>query len=155
MRAYIHVSWLDPCKVRRITIVGSEKMVVYNDLAGDQKIRIYDVGIEEDAIVDPVYGEPVKYRLGDIVSPRLTPQEPLACRRRTCSTASARGGAAHRRAAAVSRSARVLEAANDALHSGREVLARPRRRVIDITIDSIPAFTPLAGPVVLDQQATA
>ena len=80
VRAYIHVSWLDPCKVRRVTIVGSEKMVVYNDLALEGKIRIYDIGLEEDVNGEAVFGEPVKYRRGDIVSPHLTQAEPLACR---------------------------------------------------------------------------
>ena len=72
--AYIHVSWLDPCKVRRITIVGSEKMAVYNDMATEGKIRIYDVGLEEESI----YPEPVKYRRGDIVAPAIKVHEPLA-----------------------------------------------------------------------------
>ena len=76
IRAYIHVSWLDPCKVRRVTVVGSEKMVVYNDLAPEGKIRIYDVGLEENINGDS-YGEPVKYRRGDIVSPHFSVSEPL------------------------------------------------------------------------------
>jgi len=38
---HIHVSWLDPCKIRRLTIVGSKKMVVYNDIAASEKIKIY------------------------------------------------------------------------------------------------------------------
>jgi len=37
--AYVHVSWLDPCKVRRVTVVGSKKMAVYNDIENEQKIK--------------------------------------------------------------------------------------------------------------------
>ena len=152
VRAYIHVSWLDPCKVRRVTIVGSEKMVVYNDLAGDQKIRVYDVGLEDDDR-DPAYGEPVKYRLGDIVSPRVTPQEPLAVQAahmldciRTGSTPSTDGLSG----LAV---ARVLEAANASLHSGREMLLEPSP-VIDITIDPTPLYAQVPAASMLDSQAT-
>jgi len=42
---HIHVSWLEPCKVRRLTVVGDEKMVVYNDVAAEEKLRIYDKGV--------------------------------------------------------------------------------------------------------------
>jgi predicted dehydrogenase len=154
IRAYIHVSWLDPCKVRRVTIVGSEKMVVYNDLAGDQKIRIFDVGIEDSGDLDPHYGEPVKYRLGDIVSPRVTPQEPLAVQAahmincmRTGATPSTDG---HSGLAV----ARVLEAANAALHAGSEVLI-DTGPVIDITMDPVPLYAPpLPAAAILDSQAT-
>ncbi|HTD50787.1 MAG TPA: Gfo/Idh/MocA family oxidoreductase [Acidimicrobiia bacterium] len=153
VRAYIHVSWLDPCKVRRVTIVGSDKMVVYNDLAGDQKIRIYDVGIEAGDDPDPRFGQPVKYRIGDIFSPRVTPQEPLAVQ------------AAHlidcMRTGAVPRTdghnglavARVLEAANTALRSGSEVLlASPP--VLDIAIDPVALYPPVSAAAILDSQAT-
>jgi len=42
--AHIHVSWLEPCKVRRLTVVGSSTMVVYNDIEPMEKIKIYDKG---------------------------------------------------------------------------------------------------------------
>jgi predicted dehydrogenase len=45
VQANIHVSWLDPCKVRRVTVVGSKKMAVYNDLAAEERIRIHDKGV--------------------------------------------------------------------------------------------------------------
>ena len=45
MSANIHVSWLDPCKVRRVTAVGSKKMAVYDDLAADERIRVLDKGV--------------------------------------------------------------------------------------------------------------
>jgi predicted dehydrogenase len=153
MRAYVHVSWLDPCKVRRVTIVGSEKMVVYNDLAGDQKIRIYDVGIEDAGALDPAYGAPVKYRLGDIFSPRVMPQEPLAVQAAhmiDCIRTGATPRTDGRNGLAV---ARVLEAANTALRSGSEVLLDDNR-VIDITIDSVPLYTPVPAASLLDSQAT-
>jgi predicted dehydrogenase len=75
--AYVHVSWLDPEKVRRTTVVGTEKMVVYNDVAPNEPIRIYDSGVS----VDGGEARPsalVRYHQGDIVSPRIPVQEPLA-----------------------------------------------------------------------------
>ncbi len=43
--ANVHISWLDPLKVRRMTVVGSEKMVVYDDVSADAKITVYDKGV--------------------------------------------------------------------------------------------------------------
>jgi len=48
--AHIHVSWLDPCKVRQITVVGSHKMLVYDDVESLEKIRIYDRGLRDRPI---------------------------------------------------------------------------------------------------------
>lgn len=73
--AHVHVSWLDPRKVRRVTVVGSEKMAVYNDVDQNEPIRIYDTGIDESQSLDPSWS--VSYRVGDIRSPRVTGPEPL------------------------------------------------------------------------------
>jgi predicted dehydrogenase len=78
--AHIHVSWLDPCKVRRVTAVGSQKMAVYNDLAGDERLRIYDKGVEGHGL--PEIGEemhhfPVHYRQGGMHAPFIDLAEPL------------------------------------------------------------------------------
>lgn len=75
--ANLHVSWLDPCKIRRTTFVGSKKMVVYDDVEQLEKIRIYDKGVD----VQPHYetfGEfHLAYRFGDIFTPKLDDREPL------------------------------------------------------------------------------
>jgi predicted dehydrogenase len=77
VRSNIHVSWLDPRKVRYITAVGSRKMVVYNDMADRERIRIYDKSaIPPDASDGPLSG--VAYHLGDVVSPFVPFAEPLA-----------------------------------------------------------------------------
>ncbi|NMO90397.1 Gfo/Idh/MocA family oxidoreductase [Actinomycetospora sp. TBRC 11914] len=74
--AYVHVSWLDPCKVRRVTVVGERKMAVYNDLSDNERVRVYDIGV--DALEsDDVHAMPVSYRTGDIVSPYIQHAEPL------------------------------------------------------------------------------
>ena len=78
----IHVSWLDPHKVRRITVVGSERMVVYDDIAED-KVSIYDKGIDRMAILgehmdfDNPSGFSFNHRSGDEVCPRIQWEEPL------------------------------------------------------------------------------
>jgi predicted dehydrogenase len=77
VQAYIHVSWLDPCKVRRITIVGDKKMVVYDDVEMLEKIRIYDKGVSTPDHTDN-YGEfQLSYRFGNITVPFISTQEPL------------------------------------------------------------------------------
>src|SRR5512140_3493641 len=75
--AYVHVSWLDPCKVRRVTVVGSKKMIVYNDMENEQKLRIYDKGVEAPAYTDGSGECPCNYRCGDIRIPNIRIVEPL------------------------------------------------------------------------------
>ncbi|MBE0685923.1 MAG: Gfo/Idh/MocA family oxidoreductase [Anaerolineaceae bacterium] len=76
--AHLHLSWLDPCKVRRITAVGSKKMVVYNDIENDAKIKIYDKGIDLDPDDVTGFGEfHYNYRTGDITIPNIRFTEPL------------------------------------------------------------------------------
>jgi predicted dehydrogenase len=75
--AFIHVSWLDPCKVRRVTVVGSKKMIVYNDVSTDQLIKIYDKGVEAPAYTDGFGEFHFNYRSGDITIPNIRTIEPL------------------------------------------------------------------------------
>lgn len=76
--AYIHVSWLDPCKVRRITVVGSKKMAVYNDIEAEQKIKIYDKGVDAPPYTNGGFGEfQCSYHSGDITIPSIRFAEPL------------------------------------------------------------------------------
>jgi predicted dehydrogenase len=74
--AHVELSWLAPSKLRRTTIVGSRKMVVYDDTS-TEPVRIFDSGV---LLRDPEsFGEyRLTYRTGDIVSPRVDPAEPLA-----------------------------------------------------------------------------
>jgi predicted dehydrogenase len=73
--AHVELSWLAPSKLRRTTIVGSEKMIVYDDTS-QEPVRIFDSGV---SFRDPQsFGEfQLSYRMGDIVSPRLENVEPL------------------------------------------------------------------------------
>ena len=75
--AFIHSSWLDPNKIRKTTVVGSEKMLVYDDVETQEKIKIYDKGVDAPPYYD-TYGDfQFTYRYGDIYSPRLDDYEPL------------------------------------------------------------------------------
>ncbi len=75
MIGHLHVSWLDPHKTRKVTVVGSEKMVVFDDMESDRKVTVYDKG----AVVPTYesYGEYVTLRFGDIHIPRVPNDEPL------------------------------------------------------------------------------
>src|SRR6266404_9513479 len=80
--ANVHVSWLDPQKVRKMIVVGSRKMVVYDDVA-ENKIAIYDKGIDRKAILgqNMAFDQPqptqFNYRSGDILLPEVKFTEPL------------------------------------------------------------------------------
>jgi predicted dehydrogenase len=77
LRAQVHVSWLDPCKVRQVTVVGSQRMAVYNDLLDEERIRVYDKGIVAARQGDP-RNPPMSYRYGGIYAPFIPLQEPLS-----------------------------------------------------------------------------
>ena len=75
--AFIHSSWLDPNKIRRTTIVGSRRMLVYDDIEPQEKIKIYDKGVEVPPYYDTFAEFQFSYRYGDIHSPRIEDYEPL------------------------------------------------------------------------------
>jgi len=75
--AFIHNSWLDPNKIRRTTIVGSRKMLVYDDIENQEKIKIYDKGVDVPSYYDTFADFQMSYRYGDIYSPRIEDYEPL------------------------------------------------------------------------------
>ncbi|MDE3117373.1 MAG: Gfo/Idh/MocA family oxidoreductase [Nitrospirota bacterium] len=74
--AHIHLSWLDPHKTRRTTIVGSKKMVVFDDMEPTDKVRIYDKGVD----IKPqavAYEDYLHVRFGDVLIPHIGSIEPL------------------------------------------------------------------------------
>jgi UDP-N-acetyl-D-glucosamine dehydrogenase len=77
VRAALHVSWLDPNKTRHITIVGSRKMAVYDDVATLEKIRVYDKGVDAPPHTDSFGEFQLSYRYGNITIPHLPGTEPL------------------------------------------------------------------------------
>ena len=73
LAAHLHLSWLDPHKERRFTVVGSKKMATFDDMEVERKLTVYDKGFDEDFAS---YGEYIA-RSGDITSPRVPNEEPL------------------------------------------------------------------------------
>ena len=74
--AHSHVSWLDPHKVRRLTVVGSRQMAVFDDTEPTEKLRIYDKGVDRVPTYS-TYGDALTLRFGDIYVPSIEMQEPL------------------------------------------------------------------------------
>jgi predicted dehydrogenase len=73
LAAHLHLSWLDPHKERRFTVVGSKKMATFDDMDLERKVTVYDKGFDQDV---NSYGEYIA-RSGDIWSPRVSNEEPL------------------------------------------------------------------------------
>jgi predicted dehydrogenase len=73
LAAHLHLSWLDPHKERRLTVVGSRRMATFDDMELERKLTVYDKGFDEAA---GSYGEYIT-RSGDIWSPRVPNREPL------------------------------------------------------------------------------
>ncbi len=71
--AHLHLSWLDPHKERRFTVVGSRRMATFDDMAIEGKVTVYDKGFDESS---RSYGEYIT-RSGDTYSPHISNDEPL------------------------------------------------------------------------------
>src|SRR5437660_10717916 len=115
--AHVQLSWLDPHKERKLTVVGAKKMVVFDDMEPREKLRIYDKGVERPPEYRS-YGEALSIREGDIFIPKIPAVEPLAAEL-THFVRAARGAEAPRATAEDGvRVVRVLEAASRSLARG-------------------------------------
>jgi predicted dehydrogenase len=115
--AHVQMSWLDPHKERKLTVVGAKKMVVFDDMEPREKLRIYDKGVDRPPEYGS-FGESLAIREGDIFIPRIPAVEPLAAELAHFVRA-ARGTEAPRASAADGvRVVRVLEAASRSLARG-------------------------------------
>ena len=145
--AIIHSSWHDPRKVREMTIVGSKRMIVYDDIAGAEKIKIHDVRIERPPHYDTFAAFHYAYHYGDTYSPYIKQDEPLKtecqhfvdCIRedRVPLTSGETGLAV----------VKILEASSVSLkHNGASVELAPQKRSVRIeTLPEAGAFTPPAA----------
>jgi len=77
MVAFVQSSWLDPDKIRKMTVVGSRKMMVYDDVQPAEKIRIYDKGVQKPSHYDTFAEFPYSYKYGDTLIPKIEGAEPL------------------------------------------------------------------------------
>src|SRR4051794_17125302 len=123
--ANVQLSWLAPHKVRQSIVVGSKRMVVYDDTATDGAVRIYDRGF--DFTEPSTFGEyQLTYRSGDMVVPRLDPAEPLGLELADFATAIDSGTVPRSHARLGVEIVRVLEAAHASLtSSGAPVALAP------------------------------
>lgn len=132
---YGYVSWLDPRKVRQVTVVGTRKMAVYDDIA-EEKLRIFDRGVnggeERHASGAKLHEMPISYHNGDIVSPQVHFQEPLmledqhfvdCIRNRTRLLSDGNSGAAV---------VAVLEAIDRAMNAGQSVAIAPHTGIAEL-----------------------
>ena len=117
MIAHINVNWLSPVKVRTTLIGGEKKMLVWNDLEADEKIRIYDKGAEMTN-GQGVYDLLVSYRSGDMWAPRIDQMEALAAETKYFADCVSTGKAPFNDGKAGLRIVRILEAASKSLKQG-------------------------------------
>ena len=75
--AHLHTSWLDPHKIRKVTVVGSRKMAVIDDVAASEKVRLYDKGVDIAEAGYADYTQAMTLRSGDIHIPKIAMAEPL------------------------------------------------------------------------------
>ncbi|MGA7615488.1 MAG: Gfo/Idh/MocA family oxidoreductase [Thermoanaerobaculia bacterium] len=75
--AHVHVNWLAPVKIRLTMIGGSRKMVVWDDVEPDTKLRIYDRGVDAAPTAEAIYRTLVQYRTGDMYAPKIEKAEAL------------------------------------------------------------------------------
>jgi predicted dehydrogenase len=106
LAAHLHLSWLDPHKERRFTVVGSKRMATFDDMEIERKVTVYDKGFDQDF---SSYGEYIA-RSGDIWSPRIPNEEPLKIECRHFVERVRDGGEPRSGAASGLRVVRVLEA---------------------------------------------
>lgn len=115
--AHAQMSWLDPHKERRLTVVGSKQMAVFDDMAVREKLRIYDKGVDRPPEYRS-YGESLAVREGDIFIPRISNAEPLAAQLKHFVQVVRRQTPARADAADGVRVVRVLDAASRSLQQG-------------------------------------
>jgi len=112
--AHMHLSWLDPHKMRKLTVVGRDKMAVFDDMELERKITVYDKAPEEPS---STYGE-WRTRTGDIFSPKIPNDEPLKLECRHFIQLIERGGAAEKEMRDGLEVVRALELLTESLHAG-------------------------------------
>jgi predicted dehydrogenase len=119
LAAHLHLSWLDPHKERRFTVVGSNRMATFDDMATERKLTIYDKGFDQDFAS---YGEYIQ-RSGDVWSPTISNEEPLRIECRHFVERVRDGEEPRSGPTAGLRVVRVLEALQKSLESSRRATA--------------------------------
>jgi predicted dehydrogenase len=144
--ANVELSWLAPSKLRRTVLVGSERMLVYDD-GGSEPIRLFDRGIVL-ARGEPLGQSRLAYRTGDVVSPQLETCEPLAAELAEFARAAREGDPLHAQSALALDVVRMTEAAESSLTQGG--VAVP---VGDATVGEARRFRPQAPELLVEEPA--
>ena len=137
LMAHLHVSWLDPCKVRRVTIVGSKKMVVCNDLSDGEKIRIYDKGVTRPYETDQFADFHLQYRYGDVTIPWIPTREPLRVQCEHFLNCIRTGDRPQSDGAVGMQVVRILEQADKSLHNGGSRLQLSRELALSTPLSEL------------------
>lgn len=144
--AHVHVSWLDPCKVRRTTIVGTRKMAVYNDVADSEKLRVYDKGITWRHETDDFRDFHLSYRYGNTTIYHLPSAEPLAVECQHFVDCIRDGKTPKTDGVNGLRVVRLLELAEHSIRSQGKIVGYPAESALaDLAVpvlDAIPAMSP-------------
>jgi predicted dehydrogenase len=110
--AHVHVNWVAPVKTRRITIAGTQRMLVYDDTEPAERVKLYESGVDVEKLDnEALYRLNVQYRTGDVLAPKLDPREALRLVVEDFTRACRGGGAPLSDAALGLRVVRLLEAA--------------------------------------------
>jgi predicted dehydrogenase len=126
--AHINVNWLAPVKLRRTLIGGSRKMIVYDDLEPDEKIKLYDKGITASEDPGEIYEMRIGYRVGDVWSPQLERAEALKTEVNHLADCIEKGVSPRTGGAMGLRVVEMLEAATTSMHDrGRPVELAPEK----------------------------
>jgi predicted dehydrogenase len=124
--ANIQISWLAPRKIREMVVVGSKRMIQYEDTAADDSIRIYDRGLEFSQPEPANFGEyRLIYRSGDMVAPRIEAVEPLSLELQDFARAIETGETPRSNAALGLEIVEAIEAAEASLQRGGEPMPVP------------------------------
>jgi predicted dehydrogenase len=124
--AHVHVSWLHPCKIRRVTVIGDKHMVVYDDTNPQEMLKIYNKGADIHA--DPV----VSYRFGAITIPHIAWEEPLRLECQDFARAIRSGEPPRSDGRAGLEVVRILAAAQDELEQHERDPARVGRSLVTV-----------------------
>jgi predicted dehydrogenase len=122
LEATVHVSWLHPSKTRRVTAVGSELMVVFDDVAAEERLRVHHKSVRRpEPISDDLSQQPMSYQYGDVVTPYLEVREPLVVEDQHFADCILRGAVPQTGGANGLAVVEVLEAAQTSLREGGRV----------------------------------
>ena len=113
--AHFNVNWLSPVKVRTTLIGGEKRMLVWNDLEPDEKIKLYDKGVDVQTRGE-VYDLLVSYRTGDMLAPKIEQIEALKAETRYFLDCIQKGESPHNDGEAGLRVVQLLEAADESIH---------------------------------------